>query len=492
MRDLSRQLQRQRTEEVEQQVKCPPNAYTQVDMVDAVLIYYLIHEFLESMELFNTLAVFSCEAADFDSQKKIIDYHPIMGLEWFLKSFFVGEKYQGLLPILLRFYTAAGRRVLERRRANGACGEAIEREELEELQRAIEEQMNPNPEFRGCPLVVTKKANCRSKTGQKKSVAETPPPPPRRNTRSCKSCPSNVVQEEAEDEIFAKVQNEVEKSANRSSHPQSKPIDLSKRRKSIFQRRDAIVSQLDVRMEAAAAAADEPIDYSRQPAPPPPQATCPRPDVCPALNPPSKTNSCPNSCPRKTTTTTRQPVDYEENNHHHLVQHEPEECPIGFIPDPALDRSSFLQRKRQNAARAKSMADGGEGAAALTRENVTFHELLEGRRDVREDFREKFLKNWKPAAPPQPAIVINDSVDEERTNAPKAGPSNARDDDVVQAPVEFGPMTHGQFRNYMREKAEEEDRVRLAKINSFLSNNARPRPKIKKATHLFCIPFLNP
>lgn len=117
-------LQMRRGKEARGLLTTLPYAFNHPELREEVLLNYIVCEFLESMQLFNTLAVFAKEAA-FDASNHV-EYDPLIGVEWFLKSFFMGTNYQGLLPILLRFYRSAGKRVVEQRGRQAELQRTIE------------------------------------------------------------------------------------------------------------------------------------------------------------------------------------------------------------------------------------------------------------------------------------------------------------------------------------------------------------------------------
>lgn len=163
-----------------------PYAYNRhPEMRERVLIYYLVQEFLESMQLYSTLAVFSRESA-FDS-RDYAEYHPMMGMEWFLQSFFMGDRYDGLLPIVMRFYKSAHKRVMKRRKENEELDDMVQRAEVEEAERVEREKSS-----RRCPQVVdgatflrTKSVSCSNPVCPQ--VID--PPPPSICNRSSRVCP---------------------------------------------------------------------------------------------------------------------------------------------------------------------------------------------------------------------------------------------------------------------------------------------------------------
>lgn len=513
VRDLARTVRKERTEKAKEVMTFPPYAYNQPELMDGILIYYLVHEFLESLELYNTLAVFSREAAAFDS-KNHIEYHPIMGLEWFLKSFFMSDKYQGLLPILLRFYKSAGKRVRDRRRRNGDLAMAVERAELEEMQKELTGQLNGAAELRGCNFFKSKRGEeeiraIKYSPGgcQKPACArkEKVPVTCSRNSRSALENDSERAQEEV---IQAKQSNSTNNRNFRTSTPKTvnqnegssssssieqdieptpqnrscgrQPIDLSKRLespRSCPRKETCPVMNKVTRQEGFMIEEDNvPIDLSKQP-PVNLVKLCERPNA----------STCgTGTCPRKSMPGTtaheapRQPIDYEPIN-----QHGPEKYPISLQPEPALDRSSFLlnQRRRQSRPRGNSLSLRKEiekRGNALTKENVTFHEFLEDQ-ELREDFKEQYLKGWKP---PVPAIVFEDGDEgnEEGEPSSKGGGISpacnlvAEDPDPPEDLVEFGPMTFYQHRNKQYMDAEREHQTNMDKINKFFASQ---RPKLR-------------
>lgn len=508
VRDLARMVRKERTDKAKDVITCPPYAYNHPELMDGILIYYLVHEFLESLELYNTLAVFSREAT-FDS-KNYIEYHPIMGLEWFLKSFFMSDKYQGLLPILLRFYKSAGKRVRDRRRRNGDLAMAVEKAELEEMQKELTGQLNGTTEFRGCNLVTSNRGgegtNKPSHGGCQKSACtrnEKPPVSCNRTNRTRIESVSAIAQEEQIPETQTNstakqnfrtstpnLENQNEGSTPTEQDPEPLPESRSCGRQS------------------------QPIDLSRRPEAP---RSCPRKETCPgstritrqdgfmideenaaidlSKQPPAcsvKLSERPNAsmcvsgtCPRKsmpstsTHETPRQPVDYESLNQQLPVPHGPQESPINVLPEPALDRSSFLlnQRRRQSRPRANSLSLRKEiekRGNALTKENVTFHEFLE-EQELRDDFKEQYLKGWKP---PVPAIVFEDDDEENETGEASAKTGCnvvAQDQDPPGDLAEFGPKTFYQHRHQQYLDAEREHQTNLDKINKYFASQ---RPKL--------------
>lgn len=123
-RAQTREVECERGSEARELMTWLPHAYNHPELKEKVLLHYIVSEFLESLELYSTLAVFGREAC-FD-QQHYTEYHPIMGVEWFLKSFFMGDKYKGLLPVLLRFIKSAEKRVTERTKRQEYLDKAIE------------------------------------------------------------------------------------------------------------------------------------------------------------------------------------------------------------------------------------------------------------------------------------------------------------------------------------------------------------------------------
>lgn len=541
LRKESRRIVNEKTEEAKGLVSCLPYAYNHPPMMDEVLIYYLVHEFLETMELFNTLAVFSTEAS-FDSSN-YTEYHPVLGLEWFIKSFFVSEQYQGLLPILLRFYKPAGKRVHAYRKRLGAITEKIDQTEVENLIKDVAKDANINPEFRGCPLV----------------REDIPPNPIEQRQRRYSAVSSNIsnrrrrssgmTEIESMVQSFRAIKSHAHRSdslpvSSRGTHSNNghyEPFDFANRPP----RRDSTVSE-DIpaaehmnRLIESANASPEfkgwPLVMNQRSEP---------------MRGPENGRSCGKSnkrrksvpagcgmrgeCPNKHRSDhiIEVPEEYNESGHHesHLLNdsNEPlnlvmnhskrrtsvcfrgDSCPLanplttqsqpmdlnkrpgcskeGACPKKSLPTAAgankylpldLSKNARVNETGPRMPIEEHTPRAELTRENLEFHEFLEGVEDP-EAVREMYLKSMEPKTPKTPKKAKKSCpkpVHPEHEAFRKSGMRLRRAGSALDmAGDEYGPITQEQYREEMGRRWRQEEDDNLRKINEYFAG-ARPRQR---------------
>lgn len=379
-RDRSREMNSVMTAESGKFVKCLPHAYSQqhLELTDRTLIFYLVQEFLESLQLYNTLALFNREST-FDSSE-YNEFHPLMGLEWFLKSFFLGDKYFGLVPIVLQFYKSAIRRVLakyrrDKRRLRRA--EAVMEEETEET------SCQATLAVKSCPLT-------------KMNQSSQSPGPSAQPSASCSRKPL-----QKQDQVTEYGPEEQEKEHT----PKECPIKFTKKdsgkSSSSFRGCPLIITQRS------------------EPGPSPLNNTaC---EKTKKLRRKSTTSACPKNCGAKSCRrnsfpkeTSRLPVDMEQDEH--LAEYRPEKRPSEYVEvedERPVDTACERRPKSKSAKKTLGMGGGscgtGPTAALLTKQNVSMHEFMEGMEE-RDDFRHRYLSSCKE---PIPRVVIDEATIEE-------------------------------------------------------------------------------
>lgn len=111
--DRTRDYLNQRTQEAKLNITLLPYAYNRhPNLQNRLLVYYIIHEFLETLNLTQTLLIFNKETAFRATDYN--EYVPMFGMEWLMKSFLMHAGYTGVLPAILHNFEAAYQRLLDK------------------------------------------------------------------------------------------------------------------------------------------------------------------------------------------------------------------------------------------------------------------------------------------------------------------------------------------------------------------------------------------